>query len=446
MKRRNYRRRQTSWVKRPLLVLASLIALLGVLPFVIPFQLYIPRLEQAVFQGLHEPVSITRIKLALFPVPHIRLEGVAVGPLRDLNIQYVTVYPDLFSLMNSVKTLNSVELDGVNLNDEAIERVSGWIKKSKGPAAFQVREIKLRHVDFRPGKADFGSLQADIALKPEGGLAHATVYTTDERLKIGLQPDGENYAAAFQAKHWRIPLEPNVVFDTLDGEATISHDEMSLHDVDGTLYGGSIEGTAIVNWQGGWKVRGDLKAEDILLESLMPLFTTSASVSGRLNMDGNFQMSAKEVGELMDSQDGSFRFNVKNGVIYNMDMARAVRAATSEVRGGQTSFDRFYGKLQINGKQFYFQDTHIASGLLKARGKLKVGASNEIAGHAKVEITGTASKLSMPMKISGYLSDPVLLPEKTAMAGVVADTAILKPGIGTSVGTKAGGYLNQLFK
>ena len=446
MRIRNHRRRKTSRVKRPVLVIATLVALLGILPFVLPFQLYIPRLEQALSHQLQEPVAVSELKLALFPAPHIRLEGVAIGLLRDINIQYITIYPDLFSLMNSVMTLNTIELDGIKVDDDTIGKAAALIGDTKGTAGVRVREIKLRHVDFKPGRADFGLLQADIELNPAGGLDHGSVYSPDGRLNAVVRPDGKNFAATLTARNWRIPLDPHVVFDTLNMDALISDDGMKISDLNGTLYGGSVKGKAVLDWSDGWKVDGDLKAGDIELESLLPLFTASASVSGRLSIDGNYRMSARDPGKLGDGLDGSFRFNIKNGVIYNMDLARAVRSVTHEVRGGQTSFEQFTGKLRINGKQLRFQDTRIASGLLKAEGNLNIGATRKIAGHARVEIKGTASVLSMPMEISGNLSDPVLLPEKTAMAGAVAGTAILGPGIGTSAGAKAGEFVNKLLK
>jgi hypothetical protein len=446
MRIRNHGRRKTSRIKRPVLVLASLFALLGILPFVLPFQFYIPRIEQAVSNGLQEPVSISKLKLALFPSPHITLEGVTVGILRDINIQYVTIYPDVFSLTNSVMTLNAIELDGIKVDDDMIDKASALVRDIKGTAGVRIREIRLRHLDFKPGRADFGLLQADIELNPAGGLDHGSVSSQDGGLNAVFRPDGRNVAATLTARNWRIPADPHVVFETLNIDALISNDGMKISDLNGTLYGGSFKGEAVLDWSDGWMVNGNLKANDIELGSLLPLFTTSASVSGRLNMDGNYRMSARDPGKLGDNLDGLFRFNIKNGVIYNMDLARAVRSVTHEVRGGQTSFEQFTGKLRINGKQLRFQDTRIASGLLKAEGNLNIGATRRIAGHARVEIKGTASVLSMPMEISGNLSDPVLLPEKTAMAGAVAGTAMLGPGIGTSAGAKAGEFVNKLFK
>jgi len=63
-----------------------------------------------------------------------------------------------------------------------------------------------------------------------------------------------------------------------------------------------------------------------------------------------------------------------------------------------------------------------------------------------VAMKGTANLIEVPLDVSGTLSDPVLLPNRAALAGAAAGAAFMGPGWGTSVGSKAGQALEKLFK
>jgi hypothetical protein len=51
---------------------------------------------------------------------------------------------------------------------------------------------------------------------------------------------------------------------------------------------------------------------------------------------------------------------------------------------------------------------------------------------------------AIPLNVSGTVDHPVLLPTKAALAGAVAGTAILGPGVGTGLGVKAAGAVDKL--
>ena len=51
---------------------------------------------------------------------------------------------------------------------------------------------------------------------------------------------------------------------------------------------------------------------------------------------------------------------------------------------------------------------------------------------------------AIPLQVSGTLDKPMVFPTKTAIAGAVAGTAILGPGVGTSLGIKAGSAVDKI--
>ncbi len=60
-----------------------------------------------------------------------------------------------------------------------------------------------------------------------------------------------------------------------------------------------------------------------------------------------------------------------------------------------------------------------------------------------VKIEGV-SLAAIPLQVSGTVAKPSVFPTKAAMAGAVAGTAILGPGVGTSLGIKAGGAVDKI--
>ncbi len=50
----------------------------------------------------------------------------------------------------------------------------------------------------------------------------------------------------------------------------------------------------------------------------------------------------------------------------------------------------------------------------------------------------------IPLIVSGTVNQPVVYPSKAAIAGAIAGTAVLGPGVGTSVGIKAAGALDKV--
>ncbi len=51
----------------------------------------------------------------------------------------------------------------------------------------------------------------------------------------------------------------------------------------------------------------------------------------------------------------------------------------------------------------------------------------------------------MPLNVSGTLDSPMALPTGASVTGAALGTAVLGPGIGTSVGAKVGNWAEGLF-
>lgn len=109
------------WLKR------SLLAAAVALPFFIPLDGYIPRIEKEASARLEEPVSIKSIRLNALPLPHVTIQGVTIGKADDITLGKVTVTPDLMSLLGSTKVIKGIEIDSLVLTRKGIDKIPAWI-------------------------------------------------------------------------------------------------------------------------------------------------------------------------------------------------------------------------------------------------------------------------------------------------------------------------------
>ena len=168
-------------------------------------------------------------------------------------------------------------------------------------------------------------------------------------------------------------------------------------------------------------------------------------LSGKLFAKGTFYSYPNKTGAIVESLRTDFKFNVKNGVLHGLDLIKLATLLTAQDKeGGDTAFEDFSGVLNMVGRRYHLRDLKISSGALEANGQVKVNVNKTLDGLMEVKLKRSASLVAVPLQVSGTTSKPKIYPSKSAMAGAVAGTAILGPGVGTSLGIKAGGAVDKI--
>lgn len=434
------------WTKRLFIILVVFLAVIG-LPFLIPLNTYIPEIETRAGEKLREPVKIGSLHFSLTPLPHVTLQGITIGAQQEIRIASAKVSPNFWSLFSSVKVLRNIELDLVSIRTDMLERMPVWFRSDGVPQAIRIEKIGLNHVTLEsPGMA-LPLFSVAVNMNSDGDLKDALLTSDDGKLKVEATPtSGRNFDVKLTAQQWRFPVGPAFQFDMLNIAGTVDSDALRLKDVDGKLYGGTIKGAAELTWKSGWKLSGDLKGQRVAVESLLPLFNSKARVSGLLTTKAMFVMNARTASQLADNPNIDGDFSIRNGVLYGFDLARAAQPIkTKEVRGGQTKFDEFSGIFSLAGKGIHLRKLDISSGMLNASGEVYISPSKQLDGKIYAEVKTGVSLASVPLRVSGSLQDPVLFPTRAAVAGAVVGTAMLGPGLGTSLGVKAADRLESWF-
>ena len=439
------------WLKRIGIVLGVIILILVGIPFFISLNDYIPQIEKEVSARLKEPVTIKSLRAAALPLPHLTVDGITIGKTEDIKVGKVTVTPDLLSLLGSTKVIKTIEINSLVLTQKAIDRIPVWAQSdAKGgtprPAAVRVESIRLDDAMIKLDKASFGPFDARVRLNDKGEPEDASIATQDGKLKAVVKPDKSNYLIDATAKSWKLPVGPALLFDELaiNGVATLN--DASFSQVSARLYGGTVNGKASVGWQKGLHLKGNLDVSQVELKSLVPLLAPGKHMSGKLNAKPVFSANAAAAAQVMGALRLEAPFNVHNGVLYGVDIQKAAtNLIKKESSGGETRFDELSGHLVMERSAYRFTKLKISSGVLAADGNVNISSGKELSGRLNAQVKAMGGSAGVPLNVSGTLDSPLLFPTGAAIAGAAAGTAILGPGLGTSVGAKVGSWTEGLF-
>ncbi len=181
------------------------------------------------------------------------------------------------------------------------------------------------------------------------------------------------------------------------------------------------------------------------------LVSKSIYLSGNLLGNGSFSGNAKNAGQLADNLTTNFKFKVNNGILNGLNLVKVARLLIKlSNNGDSTEFEEFSGVLDMakstsSARQYHLYDLKISSGLLAATGEVKVKPNKALDGAVEVEVRCCVSLVAIPLVVSGTLSNPIILPSKTPLAGALAEAAILGPSVGTSLDVKASGVVDKII-
>ena len=272
----------------------------------------------------------------------------------------------------------------------------------------------------------------------------------DGALKADVTPEDGGHLILVTLKKWTSPIGLPIFIDTGKLVMHLKANQLEIPNIDVALYSGKLTGNAIVSWEKSWRASGKLNVADLSVKEPSSLVSKSVYLSGNLFGNGSFSGNAKDAGQLADNLTANFKFKVNNGVLHGLDLVKVASLLIKQSnKGGSTEFEEFSGVLDMDkgtnsARQYHLHDLKMSSGLLAATGEVKVKPNKALDGAVEVEVKRSVSLVAIPLVVSGTVSNPIILPSKTALAGALAGTAILGPGVGTSLGVKAGGAVDKI--
>ncbi|MDZ4150839.1 AsmA family protein, partial [Methylicorpusculum sp.] len=326
------------WFKRILVLIGLLLALAAALPFFISLNDYIPRIEREVSVKLKEPVTIKSIRFASLPTPHISVDGISIGTTEDIILGKIVVTPDIFSLLQSPIVIKSIEIDSPVITQKGIDKLTEWSKADavpspQEPAQYRVESIRLIRALINFDKKSFGPFDARINLNRNGKPENASITTPDDTLKIFIKPDQSNYLIDASAKKWTLPIGPQIELDELSIRGVATAKDVELSQISCKLYGGTVNGKILFSWQNGFKLSGNLNISQVEMQKIASMLSSKTHISGNLDAKPVVSASAGTADKMMIALHMETHFNVKNGVLYGVDIQQA---ATHLIKKGSS--------------------------------------------------------------------------------------------------------------
>jgi uncharacterized protein involved in outer membrane biogenesis len=309
------------------------------------------------------------------------------------------------------------------------------------PATFKVlvQAISLKNTTLKLQRTSFGPFDALVTIDANGTPKRADITARDGKFKAALTPAGDKFNVEVNARDWRLPAGPPILFESLQVTGVATPNDVDFSNIQAKLYGGSITGKMALAWQKGLQLKGNFAVSDVELRDLVPLFTPKSRLSGRLTAKPVFSANAPKPEQLANVMKLETPFDIRNGVLQGVDIQEAAVNPSRRGGGGETRFDTLSGHFAQDRGTQRVTGLKVASGSLAADGNLTIAPDKSLSGrvNARVNVVGQAG-VSVPLNISGMLGSPMALPAVGAMAGAGISA-------GASVGAKVGNWASGLF-
>ncbi len=185
---------------------------------------------------------------------------------------------------------------------------------------------------------------------------------------------------------------------------------------DGKLYGGTLVASTELHWDKGFAANGNVTLQGVAMEPLLALFAQSVKMSGWPDTGARFSAVARDAAKLAEVLRADGGFVVRDGVLHNVDLARAASLmGGSRTRGGSTKFDELTGNYHVAGKSYRLERLQVRSGLLNAQGDVAIAPSHQLDGKVNVELKSGVAWVVVPLRVAGTTQEPVLYPTGAAV-------------------------------
>ena len=382
-------------------VLALLLAAL--LPMFWPLQQYVAQVEQQLSTQLQQPVRIGGMKAALLPMPKLELQEVSVG-LQNIKAGSVVLHFGVSALFSDTRPIRQVELNDLVLKAETFDVALSALRAVGSDVRYPVAHLVLQRGQVNGEGWALPVLSGTIDWEA-GHPGKANLHSEDNKFSVELLAQQAAWQFDVRIRDSALPLFPGMKFNELNAKGTLDANGARFDEVDGSAYGGLLNGKASLSWQSGWQLQGHLGVKLLELEQAYPNY----GISGELESDTNFVFAAEKLAQIGASPRAEGNFVARKGVINKIDF---VETATSSGRrgsaGGRTHFEELSGSVQVEGGTRHFRQLKLAAGAVNATGTLDVASGGELAGRLVVDLKMRASQGSVPMQLGGTLSQPVL--------------------------------------
>lgn len=397
------KRKPLPWFKLGAGLVVVALIVLFVAPYVMPTREYVPRIEQLLTSKLQQPVYIGRLAGRLLPTPRLDLIDVSIGESKQIKAQLARVNFALLKLFTETKSIDSVELEGVQVNGAALQQVSAWLQKAAADTEYPIARILLNEGKLEADGIRLSGVGGELSFNQAGKFSLAKLHA--EGNKYALEMDatsGNKMQVSILVRSGALPLLPNWVFDDLSAKGELTSNELVITKLDSRIVGGILLGNARINWRSGWRAQGSLVAKTITMQNMLKV------LSGDMDGTARFQMQAASLAKLTDAATLDGSFVIRKGVISGIDIVETARLRSTEnLPGGRTHFDELSGELSYAKDAYAFRQLKMSAGVLTAKGTLDF-SGQQVSGYISADLALREGMGPVALQLGGTRDNPTL--------------------------------------
>lgn len=388
-------------------IVATLLVLLGLaawlVPQLMPMQAYAPKIEVQLSAALQQPVHVGTVSARLLPSPRLTLSEVYIGEMKQVKAQKVQLNFGFASLLSDTKRIDSVELQEAELNVSGVLEVANWFEKLASGTQHPISTISFERAKLSAPAVQFDDLTGEMKFSATGKFAAANVRANGGKYVLQVvQGSDSKLDTTLNVHGSALPLLPSWEFADLTAKGELSRSGFVVNDFDGRIAGGSVQGTAKLDWSAGWNMQGTLTGKTMTLVSFSKL------LEGDMDGTARFKLQAATLDKLADSAQLEGSFAAKKGVISGADIVETARLRSKEnLPGGRTHFDDMSGNLNYFNNVYHFKQIKIKSGVLTANGAVDI-SNRQMTGRVGASLSIQEGVGAVELQLSGNIDTPNL--------------------------------------
>ena len=383
----------------------ALILLLGLMHFV-PLNFLVAPIENFAAASIGAPVKVGEVRASLWPQPHFMLHHVMMGENPAIQLDSIKAAPQITSLLSEVKTLNSLLIEGVTLNQKDVAKPLQWLQAARQSPQLQVEDVRFSKVKLNIRDLTLVPFNGHVMQHHAGELGGIALKSEDGALAIEVQPQANQYRVKIAASKWALPVGPNIVFEALHASGTYQQERLQLDQLQGEIYGGTFSAKAMVDWSNQWQTSGNFNLIKANAAQLLKAFSSTALVDGKLNLAGKFSAQSNIATQLLDDAEVTGNFNIPNGKINGVDLARAIlNPEDKALEGYATNFDQLTGGVWAKSGRVEYRNLVLKSPKLQAQGQVQIAPSEAISGKISLNAVAQGRNFQSTFDLTGKVSN-----------------------------------------
>lgn len=397
-------------LKKLLTYLIVVLAILAVVPLVIPYDHFKPRIEKAMHDRLQSDVAIESISFSYSPKPQLVLANITLGQHGEGTVGQATIPLTLRNLLYINHELTDIMLSTVQLRQDFAISLPSRLRPNPGHRDLQFATLKFENANVILHKGAFGPMFGNVKFKDDGTIKEINIADKDDRAEINIRPQNDKFALDFAAKNWTLPGAYEARFDQLVLRGVADQNGIDIDEVNGLIFGAAAVGQAQLSWQDGWKLSGTLETKSMQAEPLCGLVSENTRATGRLAATAKFQFAAADYENLFKQPNISANVIINDGELHNLDLIEPLKSQdpTRLRRGGQTRFDTLSGVFTTDGTTASITNINLNGGKFTTTGSLAIDANHQLSGHLNTRLSSGPIVVDAPLTVSGTLNSPEL--------------------------------------